>query len=330
MLNLLDNVIPEELFAYARAVPDPESFLLTREIVPVKNIQSNNATPAMARREVEHEFTEGVLPPLGDQWTVSELETILLAMEHGADDAQLIDAVYEDAEAHVLSIKARLELAAGDLITDGIVTIQENGLILEADFGMTVPFRPTAAVFWSDPAAPILDDLQAWTRKLVKDGTGRPGDAMASFEVMAQLAKNTQIRGAFYGENAAGGATRPTLTQGQVESVLAGVGVPRIREHDGTVIVDGQTVRTTPENRFFLLPAAKEPWAETQYGITAEALALSRNGNPRIEREDLPGIVVTKWESDRPVRAGTAGSAIALPVLHDPKGHISAQVLAAA
>lgn len=345
MLDLLQNVDPADLIAYSRQVPTPDDYLLTREIVPERQIQNvkyrvrsrtkrvnaakfrayDTETPR-GRREVEHSVLEGFLPPLGVKLSVGELETILLSLDRGGDDQELVDALYDDIETEVLGIKARLELAAGDLLADGKFTlVDENRLTLEADYQVDAGFRPTAAKFWSDPTATILDDEQAWIQKLIDDGTGRPGDAMASRAVIAHLARNNQYKQAFFGSNA---EQRPTLTPGQVQSVRDTYGLATIREYDAKVRVDGVQTRTTPENRFFLLPANKEEFAETQYGITAEALALSRAGNPRIEREDQPGIVVTAKEYDDPVDVTTKATAVAMPVLYDNEGYISAQVLA--
>jgi hypothetical protein len=343
-LNLLANVDPADILAYADAVPEPEDYLLTREIVPNTQIQSvrwrtkrstrfsgtakfrafDTETP-LGRREVTNAFTEGMLPPVGQKLFVGELETILLDLQRGADDAQLIDQLYDDAEANVQAIRARMELAAGDMLTDGIVTLNENNLILEADYAVPAGFKPTAGVYWTDPAAPMLDDEQAWIKYLIDNGAGRPGRAVTSATVAALFANNDQYKEDFFGRNQ---ASYPTLTPGQVDSVRAARRLPPITEYDTKVRVDGANVRVLPENRFFLLPSDSASFAETQYGITAESIALSRTGNPRIEREDLPGIYVTVHEKDDPVSVWTKGSAVALPVMYDNTAYISARVIA--
>ena len=87
--------------------------------------------------------------------------------------------------------------------------------------------------------------------------------------------------------------------------------------------------RVTPENRFYLLPGgASEDFGETQYGTTAESLVLSRQGNPKMEREELPGIVTTKKVNDDPVYVRSRTTAVAMPVLYSNKAHICAQVTA--
>jgi hypothetical protein len=350
MLNVLANVDPADIIAFARAVPTPDDYLLTREIVPnteinnvkyrirrtsryggVAQFRAYDAETPFGRREVDHSITEGMLPPVGQKLFVGELETILLAIERGADDQELVDALYDDTEANVRAIRARMELAAGDLLTDRkFELVDENNLTLEADFGVGVEagFSPTAPVLWTDPTADILDDELAWIAFLRDNGDGAPGEVLTSSSVIGLWARNHQVIGEFYGTDAAGGAARPTLTPAQVNAVRAGRNLPPLRAYDTQVRVAGVNVRVLPENRLFLLPANKRDFAETQYGITAEAIMLSRQGNPRIEREDQPGIVATVREHDDPPQVFSRATAVAMPVMYAPRSYIAAQVTA--
>lgn len=347
MLNVLQNVDPADVIAFARAVPTPEDYLLTREIVPNTEIQNvkyrikrstryrgvaqfraYDAETPMGRREVEHSITEGMLPPVGQKLMVGELETILLALERGQDDQELVDELYNDTEANVQAIRARMELAAGDLLADRqFELVDENNLTLVADFGVGLAggFAPTASILWSDPTAKILDDEQAWIQYLIDNGDGAPGDALTSSRVIALMAKNKQYQEDYFGRNQ---AAYPTLTPGQVASVRAARNLPTPRAYDTKVRLNGANVRVLPENMFFLLPANKREFAETQYGITAESIMLNRAGNPRIEREDQPGIIATVREHDDPPQVWSRATAVAMPVMYAPASYLNATVLA--
>ncbi|MFI1198809.1 hypothetical protein ACH4VR_04940 [Streptomyces sp. NPDC020883] len=56
-------------------------------------------------------------------------------------------------------------------------------------------------------------------------------------------------------------------------------------------------------------------------------LALPQGTKPQIEREDAPGLVITRDVEDAPVQIGAKGAAAAMPVLHSPDCHITATVL---
>lgn len=343
-MNLLANVNVADLIAYAKAVPTPSDYLLTQSILPqierntvkwriksttryqsAAKFRAFDAETPLGQRRVDVATSEGMLPPVGQKLTVGELETILLAMERGADDTELVDALYDDTENNVRAIRARMELAAGDLLTDGKFTLaNENGLTLEADFEVPAGFLPVAAVLWSDANATPITDERAWIRKLVTEGEGRPTRAITSDLVVGILATNMEYKEAYFGR---GQDSYPTLTPGQVDSVRQSSGLPPITIYETTVRVDDVVTRVLPENRFFLV-TSPETLGETQYGITAEALALQRNGNPRIAKKDLPGIIVTVREQDDPVRVWTKGSAVAMPLLQSPKAYVGARVLA--
>ena len=347
MLNLLANINPADVIAFARAVPQPEDYLLTREIVPnteinnvkyrikrstrfrgVAQFRAYDAETPLGRREVEHSVTEGMLPPVGQKLFVGELETILLSIERGADDQELVDELYNDTEANVQAIRARMELAAGDLLADRQFELQdENNLTLVADFGVGVGggFSPVAGTFWTDPAAKILDDELAWIQFLRDEGDGAPGDILTSSRVSALMARNHQYQEDYFGR---GQSSYPTLTPGQVASVRASRGLPAVRTYDTRVRLNGQNIRVLPEDLYFLLPANKREFAETQYGITAESVMLSRAGNPRIEREDQPGIIATVREHDDPPQVWSRATAVAMPVMYAPKSYINAKVIA--
>ena len=351
-LSLLENVDPADVLTYGRAVPNPEEFMLTRDVVPettvdsvkyrirtsekrtnVAKFRAFDAESPLGRREVEHQTLEGKLPPVGDKVYIGELEQILLDMERGTDDQELVDLVYDDIEARVLAIRARMELAAGDLITDRKFELtDENHLTLEADFGfefdgtpLGAEWSPVAPILWGAANATPLTDEQLWIQFLRDEGDGEPGDAVTSAQVQALLGRNHEYQEAYFGR---GQDTYPALNPGQVASVRAAAGLPVIRLNDTKVRVDGANVRVTPANRFFLLPANKNTFAQTQYGITAESIMLSRAGNPRIAREDLPGIVVTARDEEDPPKVWTRGNAVAMPVMYSPKAYLPARVLA--
>lgn len=351
-INLLDNVDPADVLTYARAVPDPAEFLLTREIIPnttvdsvkyrirnsekrtnVAKFRAFDAESPLGRREAEHQTLEGKLPPVGDKVYIGELEQILLDIERGTDDQELVDLVYDDVESRVLAIRSRMELAAGDLLTDRkFELVDENHLTLEADFGfefngtpLGAQWSPTPSVLWGAAGATPLTDEQLWIQFLRDEGDGEPGDALTSAQVKALLGRNHEYQEAYFGR---GQDSYPALNPGQVDSVRAAANLPTIRLYDAKVRVDGVNQRVTPANRFFLLPADKPSFAQTQYGITAESIMLSRAGNPRIAREDLPGIVVTARAEEDPPKVWTRGNAVAMPVMYAPKAYIPARVIA--
>ena len=252
-LNLLQNVNPADVIAYARQVPEEEDFFLTGTVLPtvqrnsvkwrikestrfrsVAKFRAFDTETPRGRREVATKVTEGILPPLGQKLGLGEFELILHDLNRGADDSEMVDALYDDIENHVRAIRARLELAAGDLLTDGKFSlVDENGLTLEADFQVPTAFLPTAATLWTDTAnSTPLDDEQAWTRLLVQSGEGRPVGGFASDAVLSLFAANLQYQRTYFGNVQ---SSYPTLTPDQVDAVREAIlaAVPKVHGEPG-------------------------------------------------------------------------------------------------
>ncbi|MCI3279099.1 major capsid protein [Streptomyces cylindrosporus] len=344
---LLRGINPTEINAFVREIQTPADYLLTQSVIPERTVNSVkyeirggsrrvaaasyrawDAQTKVASREITRWVTEGKLLPLGQKYIVGELETILQNVQRGMDGQDLVDAVYDDVAAHVLSIKHRMELAAGDLLVDGKFTLTgENGLTIEANHNVPSANMPTASVNWSNPAADILADELAWIEVLRASGAPAPTRALTSYKTWAYMLANNSYRAAYYNSVSPSATPTALLARNEVNVVRDRYGLPPITTYDVKIpLDDGTDKRPLPENMFFLLPPNATQMAETQYGLTAEGIVLSSGGNPSIEREDAPGIIVTSGYDDDPVRVWTKGAAAALPVMYTPDIHIAATV----
>ena len=141
-----------------------------------------------------------MLPPLGQKLIVGEQQQILLEQAHGADQDRLLELLYDDAERHIEAIRSRLELAAGDVLTDGKFTLNaENGLTIEIDFGVPAGNMPTAAKPWSDPTSDPIRDEQSWIQYLDDLGAPEPEMVLTSRRALSYLASNNAYRAAYFG-----------------------------------------------------------------------------------------------------------------------------------
>jgi hypothetical protein len=345
--TLLHNINATELNAFLREITTPAEYLLTLSVLPERKLDSvmwrtkssNRRVPAakyrtwdastpVATREIKRFETEGKLLPLGQKLIVGELERILLETSRGMDDADLVKALYDDVAAHFLSIKNRMELAAGDLLTDGKFTLAgENDMYLEADFQVPAANMPTAPVVWTDPTADMIADEMRWIKVLRDSGAPMPDRVVTSYHAMTLAQANNSYRAAYYGSVSPSATPTAVLSPTEVNVVRGRYNLPPITPYDVTIPLDnGTNVRPLPENLWLMLPPNPKSWAETQYGVTAESLVLSSGTNPAIEREEAPGMVVTHGYTDDPVTIWTKVAAVAMPVMYVPDIHIAATV----
>lgn len=331
-----DLVDPQELIDYVRAwdieVLRPEAqlrldaYLPNREVedlefrirrgalndVDVAEYRAWDTQPKMTARPGTT-YIEGSLGPISKQIPLGEEEMLRMrALERGTNDP-LIEAIFDDAERMIRSVQARIELARGDLINDGKVTIAENGLILEADFGRASAMSVTAANLWTNTTTgKPLTDLLTWQEAYIDHNGVAPGSVVMSRARLSNFALNQEMRD----YASVGGTTPSRLNMATVGAILEAEGLPPIEIYDTQVRVAGTRTRVLPENKVFMMPPADEPVGHTFYGITAEAIKLREKG--LIKAESMPGIVAVVLENENPVQTFTLGTAIALPVTPNP------------
>lgn len=254
----------------------------------------------------------GTLGPVSRQIPMGEEEFLRQqSLDRGTDDP-IITQIFDDAERMIRAVQARIELARGDAIDDGIVTISENGLELEADYGRSANMSKTAAVVWTNPAAGILTELLAWQEEYVDQNGVDPAELLVPRARVGNFALNSEM----LDYAAANGTTPGRINRATVDNILATEGLPPITVYDGQFRVDGSRERVLPLNKCYFMPPRAEPFGHTFYGVTAEALKLRAKG--LIDREAAPGVVAVVTETDHPVQTYTVGTAIALPVTPNP------------
>lgn len=331
-----DLVDPQVLIDYVRAwdieVLRPEAQLTLDEFLPNRQVEDLeyrirqgalqdvdvaeyrawDTQPKMTARPGTT-YIQGSLGPVSRQIPLGEEEMLRMrALESGSNDP-IIEAIFNDAERMVRSVQARIELARGDLINDGKVTINENGLSLEADFGRSASATKTAANLWTNTSTgKPLTDLLTWQEDYVNLNGTVPGLILMSRQRLQNFALNAEMRG----YAAIGGTTPARINMETVAAILQAEGLPPIQLYDTTVRVNGVATRVLPAEKIFLMPPKSEPLGHTYYGITAEAIKLRQKG--LITREAMPGVVAITLENENPVQSFTLATAIALPATPNP------------
>ncbi|WP_068922194.1 major capsid protein [Planobispora rosea] len=264
----------------------------------------------------------GQLPPISRKIRLGEYDRL---KQRKLDD-RIRGALMSDAERMTRSIMARMELARGDALVNGKVTISENGLAVEADFGRSGSMSVAPGTLWSNTAtATPLTDLLTW-RDTYSDTNGeQPGAIVTSQRVIGYLLRNAEIRAL-----AAVAGITPNLVSVQgLQDVLEAHGLPPFYAYDAKVRVNGSTTRIVADDRLLLLPSPGDPsnpestdLGATLWGTTVEATSPKYS----IENGEEPGIVAGSYETEDPIALWTKASAIGLPVLANPNLSMVADV----
>lgn len=265
----------------------------------------------------------GELPPISRKTRLGEYDR--LRQRRNSDEA-VERAVLGDARRLVRGIRARMELARGDALVNGSVTIAENHVTASIDFGRQGNHTTTPSIVWSTVAtATVIQDLITWKDRYIETNDGEaPGAIVMSSTVMGYVQRNAEVR--TLGASLAG--TPAIVGVDTVNAVLASFALPPIYPYDVRVKINGTTTRVIAADKVLLLPApvgADSPdstdLGATLWGTTAESL----EENYGLDGEEA-GIVAGVYSTEDPVGLWTKAAAIGVPILANPNLSLCADV----
>lgn len=257
----------------------------------------------------------GELPPISRQIRLGEYER--LRRRANGDDA-VSNQIENDAVRMTRAVAARMELARGEALTTGKLTLNENGVVATVDFGRDAGNTVTAATAWtSTSTASVLSDEIAWRDAYVAINGEPPAVQVVSTATLRLMQKNAEIINAITGS--AAGRSRVNTTE--LNELLQSEQLPPVEVNDAQVNVAGTATRVIGVNKVLLLPTPVDPnspedsdLGATLWGTTAESL----DPDYGIEEADQPGIVAGVYRQENPINLFTNAAGIGLPVLANP------------
>lgn len=257
----------------------------------------------------------GELPPISRKLRLGEYDRL---RQRQASNERVVEGLESDATRLTRAISARMELARGDALVNGQVTINENGVQATVSFGRTGSHSVSAATPWSTIAtATPLQDLIAWKAVYRATNGDDPAVTLISEDALGFLLRNAEMRAL-----AATTAGTPSIVaRSAVQDVFQAHGLPPFEVYDAQVRVNGAATRVIPADKVLFLPApVADPtaWEDSEmgatlWGTTAESLEPGYG-----LQGDEPGIVAGVYRSEDPIALWTKAAAIGLPVAANP------------
>lgn len=264
--------------------------------------------------------------PLGGQLGLGEYERRQLEFKRygGTVQSILADAIFDDLANLTRYAQNRVELAWGDVLADGVLTINENGVQQQVDYGIPAGQKVTAGTLWSTTAtATPLTDLIAWYDVYVAANGMGPGRILMSLATARNLQKNVSLINAIKGAQT--GVTNVTLEE--ISGLFNAYGLPPISMADvynSSMDVDGVTTAVLPANKFLFLPDDLGTLGFTAWGTPTTVMELNDNNVQVQSAAGLIGIIVR--ENQPPYVKRTFVDGVVLPVLADPRKILVATV----
>jgi hypothetical protein len=288
----------------------------TAGLVEAASFRAYDAEPKFGRRDGISRMT-GELPPIGQQYLLGEYDSLRLRNA----GQEIRDLLLRDAARIARAIDTRFEFARAQALVEGKVTLAEDGVMAEVDFGRSATHSVAPGTLWSDlNSSTPLTNLQSWRDTYVDTNGQEPGIILTSTRVMNYLCRNVEVRGMVLPV----GSTVAQVRRSDVNAVLTDFGLPQITVYDARAVdVSGVSRRFIADDKLLFLPPQGTQLGATLWGTTLEA----QEPEYGIAGGEHPGLVVGAFkQKETPIRVFTIGSAIGIPLLGDPNMSMVADV----
>lgn len=260
------------------------------------------------------------MAPFSNSLNMGEYERLQLefARMGGGNRSVLVDAIYDDAKILVGTMHNRRELGLGQVLSTGKFTLNENGIMAEADFGVPSGNKATAATLWTNTStAKAGDDLRAWVAAYrTNSGGSTPGEIITSQRVLNLMKTNAQVVGEAIGTQVG----RSRINDRELADWLSAESLPQVvTTYETSLMVDGVQTRVISDDLLLMVPADKAGFLEFRFGLSATALELVNSNVAEMSFGDAPGIVGVVEKVGPPYRQFTYVDAVGMPLLLDAK-----------
>jgi hypothetical protein len=287
------------------------------------NVQAFGNEASIASRDGASKVS-GEIPPIKRKIPLGERALIALRRE-GAGDSQLVsNQLFADMDNMIDSVLARAEKMRMDAVANGAMQLNENGLIMNVDYGVPETHKVTLSGtdLWSDTAnSTPITDIQDWTEQVVSTSGVRPTRALTSNTIIGHLLKNAQVRTMIYGDN--GGSRAVSLNQ--LNELLQTLNLPQVATYDLQVRNQSESgvitsSRFFPVQKFVLLPP--DQLGDTLSGPTAEALL-----DEFVDSQQTAGIYAAVTHQGEPPSVWTKAAGTMIPTFPNADAVFQAVVI---
>lgn len=247
---------------------------------------------------------------------INQTERLRLLVENGvySDDA-IVRYVFDDMRLMADAVKTRTEVAKMELLSTGKMSISENRLTLNVDYG--VPASHTAYEIDLGPDADIIGQFQTIVDDAADEGVTIT-EAVTSNRIMRKLAANKGIQTLIFGSVGQG----TYVPADRLQMLFAQLfGFSTINTNDMRYKVqraDGaeEAKRFFPEDKISFIASGGGSFGVGLWGVTPEEAEYGQYS----EKSADQFITITQWATPDPVAVWTKASGMFIPVLPDPNG----------
>lgn len=329
-MSIYDLIISEEIVAYWELLTQDREPYMGEELWPddkklgldLKWLKGSNGLPivlkasafdvaAIPRPRIGFERLSAEMPFFKeskyiDEELRQELNKVIESNNQAYIDA-VVNRIFNDEMELLEGAAAQRERMRMMALTTGTIVMEGNGQVYEYDYGMPDGHKVTATKSWSDPTAPILEDIRTGKQKILDDTGVTVERAVCSSKVFGYFRINNEIK-----------ASINTLTDGAGYISDARIKQFFLDELELTIVTNdkrykdetGKAQRYIPDDVFTMFPARQ--LGNTWFGTTPEESDLMSSSVANVTITDT-GVAVTTVEKADPVNVETKVTMICLP-----------------
>lgn len=289
------------------------STLKGRRGAPVELVASSFDSKVLYRDRIGLELANGKLPYFKEAYKTPEELMMKIATLQEIYANQLIPMVFDDVYDLLLSAEVTAERMRMQLLSQGVITIQANGVDKEYDYGFdSVNQLKTETKLWSatdaSPFKTLITQIRNYKKLTKKDAKA----ILMSDTLFTYLTTDTTLLDVF----AKMSVPNPAPTDAEILSYLE-------KKFNVTFIIndkvyrkardfEGVDVHFYPEDRFTILPDM--PLGETLYGTTPEEIDLTTGQSNALSATLIDNVVtITTWKEPDPVVEVVKASEVVAP-----------------
>lgn len=329
-MSIYDLIISEEIVAYWELLTQDREPYMGEELWPddkkigldLKWLKGSNGLPivlkasafdvaAIPRPRIGFDRLSAEMPFFKeskyiDEELRQELNKVIESNNQAYIDA-VVNRIFNDEMELLEGAAAQRERMRMMALTTGTIVMEGNGQIYEYDYGMPDEHKVTVTKSWSDPTAPILEDIRKGKQKILDDTGVTVERAVCSSKVFGYFRINNEIK-----------ASINTLTDGAGYISDARIKQFFLDELELTIVTNdkrykdetGAAQRYIPDDVFTMFPSGQ--LGNTWFGTTPEESDLMSSSVANVTITDT-GVAVTTVKKADPVNVETKVTMICLP-----------------
>lgn len=219
----------------------------------------------------------------------------------------IVNNIFNDEMELLEGAAAQRERMRMMALTTGVISIEGNGQAYDYDYQMPDGHKVTVTKSWSDPTAPILEDIRKGIDTIEEDTGVTVERAVTSSKVLGYMRNNNEIKGTL---NVLSNGTGYISDNRILQYLSDELGISVVKNDKRYKDETGTTQRYVADDVFVLFPAGE--LGNTWFGMTPEQSDLMSSNVANVSTTDV-GVAVTTVQETDPVNVETKVTQICLP-----------------